>query len=214
MKSLTKTNGNNPLIKEIEPELKKHTGNLNQKPQSNDVKINERANNSKFLTIGTIEAELDYIYNGLWSTENFRWQVVANEIIGSIDLKVFHPIAMVWLTRTGSASAMIQMNKGSDIQDISAKIKNTLVKDFPHLKAECLKNAAKSLGNRFGRDLNRGNDDDLSKLYDTADYIQDINDCQTKENLSELWKALPKTAKNDLYVLDVFKLKKEELNGN
>jgi hypothetical protein len=40
--------------------------------------------------------------------------------------------------------------------DVDAKIKNTLVKDFPHLKAECIKNAAKSLGKYFGRDLNRG----------------------------------------------------------
>jgi hypothetical protein len=121
---------------------------------------------------------------------------------------------MVWLTRTGSASAMIQQKQGSDIQDIGAKIKNTLVKDFPHLKAECIKNAAKSLGDRFGRDLNRGIDNDLSKLYEASNYIQEINDCTTKEALGEIWKTMPKTAKNDLHVIEVFTNKKNELNGN
>jgi hypothetical protein len=214
MTQLTKINGHNFSFEEIEPNLKKHTGNLNQKPVSTEIKTNQQANNSKYIGIGTIESELDYIYNGLWSTENFRWQVVANEIIGSIDLKVFHPVAMVWITREGVGSVMIQQKKDSDIQDIGSKIKNTLVKDFPHLKAECIKNAAKSLGDRFGRNLNRNQEDDLSKLYDTANYIQEINDATKPSELSDIWKRLPKNAKNDLSVIECFTLKKNELNGN
>lgn len=213
MEAVTKINGSSLSLKKVEPELKKHVANLNQKPQSTDIQTNAQANNSKYIGIGTIESELDYIYNGLWSTENFRWQVVANEIIGSIDLKVFHPAAMAWITRTGVGSAMIQQKKDSDIQDIGAKIKNTLVKDFPHLKAECLKNAAKSLGDRFGRNLNRKHEDELSKMFEVSDYITQINDCKTKDELSLLWKNLPKNAKNDLYVIEVFKNKKTELNG-
>jgi hypothetical protein len=212
-KELVKVNGHNFSFAEMEPDFKKHTGNLNQKPLSTEIKTNQQANNSKYIGIGTIESELDYLYNGLWSTENFRWQVVANEIIGSLDLKVFHPVAMIWLTRTGSASTMIQQKKDSDIQDIGAKIKNTLVKDFPHLKAECIKNAAKSLGDRFGRNLNRNQDDDLSKLHDTANYIQEINDATKLAELSEIWKRLPKNAKNDLNVIEVFTLKKNDLNA-
>lgn len=210
---IVKSNGT-PSLKLIEPELKKHIGNLNQAPSSSDIKINDQAKNSKYLTIGTIESEMDFIYNGLWSTENFRWQVVANEVIGSIDLKVFHPVTGSWITRTGCASTMIQQKKDSDITDIGAKIKNTLVKDFPHLKAECIKNAAKSLGARFGRNLNRNQDDDLSKLFAMSTHIEEINDCKTIEQLGLIWKGLPKQAKNDLYVLEVFTLKKSELNGN
>jgi hypothetical protein len=41
-----------------------------------------------------------------------------------------------------------------------------LVKDFPHLKAECLKNAAKSLGPLFGRNLNRNQEDEVVYLTD------------------------------------------------
>lgn len=196
---------------QIANDLQRHIGNLNQKPLSIDVKTNKMANDSKYLSIGTIESQLDYEYNGLWTTENFRWQVVANEIIGSIDLKVFNPVVKAWITRTGCGSAMIQQRKDSDITDISAKVKNTLVKDFPHLKAECIKNAAKSLGDKFGRSLNRGEDNELGNLFDMSNHISEINDATDKNQLSEIWKKLPKAAKNDKYVIEVFTNKKNEL---
>lgn len=207
-------NGKHSLsVKEVGEELNKFIGNLNQQPLSTDIKTNAQANNSKYLTIASIEQELDYQYKGLWSTDNFRWQVVANEIIGSIDLKVFHPITMSWITRTGCGSAMIQQKKDSDIKDIGAKIKNTLVKDFPHLKAECIKNAAKSLGAKFGRNLNRIGEDDLDKLYSMDEHINAIEAAKSRDELSDLWKEMPKTAKNDLYVKEVFNKKRSELNG-
>jgi hypothetical protein len=127
---------------------------LNQDPSKVEVKINSQANGAKYMPVNVIERLLDENYSGLWQTDNFRWAVVANEIIGSIDLKVFHPSANTWITRTGCASTMILTQKDKPAV-VENKIKNTLVKDFPHLKAECLKNAAKSLGVRFGRNLNR-----------------------------------------------------------
>lgn len=132
---------------------------LNQYPDKKDIAINTQAKNSKYLPIGCIERKLDEIYTGLWMTENFRWVAIANELVGSIDLKVFHPTAKIWLTRTGAAGTMIQMQAQTS-PNIENKIKNTLGKDFPHLKAECIKNAAKSLGVVFGRNLNRNENDD------------------------------------------------------
>jgi hypothetical protein len=113
-----------------------------------------------YLPISVIQNRLDEVYNGLWSAENFNSRTVANEIVGSLDLKVFHPIAKIWISRPGAAAVMIQMksttNGGDgDITNIRNKITNTLVKDYPHLLSECIKNAAKSLGLTFGRDLNR-----------------------------------------------------------
>lgn len=140
---------------------------LNAHPDKSEVRVNKQAKNAEYLPINTIERKLDELYNGLWQTTNFRWEVVANEIIGSIDLKVFHPAAREWLTRTGCASAMIQTKSGQEIS-IASKYPNTLVKDFPHMKAECLKNAAKSLGVVFGRALNRGKDDDYTYLSETV----------------------------------------------
>ena len=131
---------------------------LNREPKADTVKINSMANNSKYLPIAEVERTLDEVYSGLWSTVNFRWEVVANEIVGSIDLKVINPANGFELVRTGVASVMIQIERGKEVNVIN-KIKNTLVKDFPHLKAECIKNAAKSLGVAFGRNLNRDSSD-------------------------------------------------------
>ena len=131
---------------------------LNREPKADTVKINSMANNSKYLPIAEVERTLDEVYSGLWSTVNFRWEVVANEIVGSIDLKVINPANGFELVRTGVASVMVQTVKGQEVV-VANKIKNTLVKDFPHLKAECIKNAAKSLGVAFGRNLNRDSSD-------------------------------------------------------
>lgn len=145
---------------------------LNAHPDKHEIKTNSIANNAQYISIATIERKLDELYSGLWQTDNFRWSVVANEIVGAIDLKVFHPIAKCWITRTGAASALIQTAKDKPAT-VENKIKNTLVKDMPHLKAECLKNAAKSLGTVFGRNLNRGQEDDFMYLSETVREVVD-----------------------------------------
>jgi len=127
---------------------------LNKQPSKSQIKINEQARGAKYLPIGVIEAKLDEAYSGLWQTRNFRTQVIVNEVVGSIELHVFIP-NVGWLVREGAAAVMIQVEKGKGITDPNNKIKNTLVKDYPHLKSECIKNAAKSLGVTFGRNLNR-----------------------------------------------------------
>lgn len=162
---------------------------LNNAPASDQVFINSQANNSKYVPINYIERKLDEMFAGLWSVENFTFQVVVNEIIGQIELKVFHPIAQVWLTRTGVAAVIIQQKSGSSIDDVTTKIKNTLVKDAPHLKSECIKNAAKSLGVVFGRNLNRGQEDKYETLTEqltnlTAVQQQAIN-LLPQSNLNE-----------------------------
>jgi len=143
---------------------------LNQHPGKAEVKVNKMANNSEYVPIDVIEGLLDGLYNGLWQTENFRTTNIANEIVGSIDLKVFHPVAQTWLTRTGAASVMVQIAKDMPLA-LENKIKNTLTKDYPHLKAECIKNAAKSLGVRFGRNLNRGQENDFMYLSESVQVL-------------------------------------------
>lgn len=144
------------LDKQIKIDLQKMSAFFNRKPNPENIKKNIFANNADFLPVSFVEMELDECFFGMWQTENFRSQLIANEMVGQLDLKVFHPVAKCWMTRTGVASVQIQQKKDTTIDTIGLnKIKNTLVKDYPHLKAECLKNAAKSFGKRFGRDLNR-----------------------------------------------------------
>lgn len=128
---------------------------LQTPPNQDEVRTNQHAGNSLYLPISFIEMTLDELFFGLWETKDFKWQVIANEIVGSISLRVFHPTAGIWIERTGASATMIRQTKGAQLTDVSAKIHNALEMDLPHLKADCIANAAKSLGKVFGRDLNR-----------------------------------------------------------
>ena len=196
---------------------------LNDQPLKAEIQINKAANNSKYLPISFVQMQLDEIYLGLWETVNFQWAVIANEIVGKIELRVFHPVAKVWLTRTGAAAAMIQQKSGSAITDIGAKGKNTLVKDFPHLEAECLKNAAKKLGKRFGRDLNRILEDAYNSFLDevtTAKAAQDdgladkLANCRNPGELKILLDSNPEWEQNPAILKQFSERLKELQNGS
>lgn len=164
--------------------------NLNSAPEKVD-----KAQGYDTVPISSLEMELDQTYLGLWQTDNFRFQIVANEIVGVLDLHVFDPNIKTWLTRSGSASVMIRQKSGADITDISAKIKNGLGMDFPKLQTMCLKAAAKTLGKRFGRELNRKFEDDYEAIYTNEAEIDGVREilqsqlkeCRTKENLMSVW---------------------------
>jgi len=128
---------------------------LNDNPKEDDIRINEYADNTKYIPISFLEMKLDEMVNGLWSTKSFNTKIIGNEICGEIELHYFHPIYKTWLCRVGAASVLVRQKKGAEITDITAKIKNALVLDYPHLKAECFRNACSSIGKTFGRDLNR-----------------------------------------------------------
>ncbi|MCF3107279.1 hypothetical protein LL912_00670 [Niabella sp. CC-SYL272] len=120
---------------------------------------------AKTLPISFVEMQLDEMFTGLWSTENFKWSVIANEVVGSIDLILIHPVTGREYKRTGAAAIQIMVNKGANPLDINAKKGNALDMGFPKLKAECVKNAAISLGKIFGRDLNRTAADNFNPFY-------------------------------------------------
>lgn len=131
----------------------------------------------KYLPISYLEMMLDEFYFGLWETTNFTWSQIGNEITGKLELKVFHPVAKVWITRTGISAIQIMVDsypgKKPDKKDYKAtqeynKARNAWALDlqnkkpsalsngtFSALKAFCFKNACISLGSRWGRDVNR-----------------------------------------------------------
>lgn len=188
--------------------------NLNTKPEKTDIK-----DGIETVPISVLENDLDEVYMGLWETKNFRFHVIANEIVGTIDLCVFDPQAKIWITRSGSAAVMIRQKKDSELTDISAKIKNGLMMDFPKLETMCLKAAAKRLGKKFGRDLNRKFEDVYeSKYSDTiavdevrADVEAKLNNCTTKEQLSAVWGEYPDLQTNPRFI-KIFSSKKAKLS--
>lgn len=126
---------------------------INQSPKPSEMKKDPKG--FDYLPASFIQMELDEIFLGLWSWEVRSIQVVANEILVQGDLKVFHPITGQWLTRSGVGAAIIRQRKDSAITDIDGKIKDGITMDLPHAETDAFKNAAKKLGKRFGRDLNR-----------------------------------------------------------
>jgi hypothetical protein len=136
---------------------------LHRLPGDQEIQNNPH-NNSKYLPISYMEMKLDELYFGLWETVGFQYHLTTSEVAGRVELRVFHPIAKVWITRAGVASAPLQEHNGAT-GNVKAKYDPTpLEKALPHLKAECIKNAARSLGKIFGRDLNRDYEDTYKPL--------------------------------------------------
>lgn len=172
---------NTAANEEIRLKLQGFLSKLNSAPapESIDKTADGKANT---ILISHIETTLDEYFFGLWCTENMRIQIVGNEIVGMMDLKVLHPTAGIWITRQGAASITIMVDAvpeslkwaqgdSKEVADLKAKQRNAWALDmenkksnaldmgFPKLKAELLKNAANSLGKMFGRDLNRKKQD-------------------------------------------------------
>lgn len=126
--------------------------------------------------ISYVEMALDETFFGLWSTTNFRWEAIQNEVQGAIDLTIIHPVLNIPITRTGAASVQIMVDAVPDEIKNNKQAKNTwsisienkkpnaLDLGFPKLKAECVKNAALSLGKAFGRDVNRRHTDTFQPI--------------------------------------------------
>ncbi len=124
---------------------------------------------ASYLPISFIEMTLDELFLGQWGTDNFKWSAITNEVQGSLELVLMHPVTHREIRRTGAASIVITVDSLSDEQkdkmskqdrnlfalNPENKKPNALDMGFPKLKAECIKNAAASLGRVFGRDINR-----------------------------------------------------------
>lgn len=173
---LAQTN-NNELAQKVQSDPRVYVQNfINKLNKKNPVTGLEKTPDGKAVTlvISHVEMTLDEMFLGLWSTENFKWSVIQNEVVGSLDLVVCHPVNGMMIRRTGAASIIIQVDKVPDgltgkarnewQLNVSNKKSNALDLGFPKLKAECLKNAAQSLGKMFGRDLNRKNTDEFTPV--------------------------------------------------
>jgi hypothetical protein len=166
MTELIKNQPDDAAILKFRADMQNFTARLNQPPEQNAVGATPD-NRAYSMLISHIEMLLDEYYFGLWSTDDFKWEQIANEIVGSIKLTVVHPVSGLHITRIGAGAITIMVDKvppGVDKNlwalDMKNKKSNALDMGFPKLKAECLKNAAISLGKHFGRDINRGEKQD------------------------------------------------------
>lgn len=135
------------------------------------------------LPISHVESRLDTYFMGQWSTRDYEWQVLQNEIIGRITLVVIHPVTFQEITRVGSASIQITVDAlpqeekarmpkkeiNSYALDVMNKKPNALYLSAGKLLAECTKNAAAKFGKALGRDLNRNVKSTYTRLTKKAE---------------------------------------------
>lgn len=161
---------------DIRLQLQDFQTKLNRKPEDSELDRTPDGK-AKTLPISFVEMTLDELYLGQWGTENFKTSVITNEVVGSLELVVVNPITGREQRRIGAASIIIQVDKVPDdvtghqrnewALNPSNKKHNALDLGYPKLKAECVKNAAQSLGKIFGRDLNRKKADTFQPHYKT-----------------------------------------------
>lgn len=163
---------------DLRAQLQDFQAKLNREPDTAEL---DRTPDGKAwsMPISFVEMTLDELYLGLWGTENFKWSAITNEVQGSLELVLTHPITGKELRRTGAASIVIMVDSLSkeeresmtsqqrNLHALSPENKkpNALDLAFPKLKAECVKNAAQSLGKIFGRDINRKKVDAFKPAY-------------------------------------------------
>lgn len=163
---------------------------LNKPPEKE--KILKRAG-FEYLPISHYEMLLDELFLQQWTTQNFQYKQILNEITASLELVVLHPITGRELKRVGAASIVIQQKSQSNISTlVENKIKNALELGLPRLKTECIKNACKSLGKRFGRDINRKIEDEYISLIPKEPIPDEIDlsiqQCSTLDDIDRIWK--------------------------
>lgn len=190
------------------------------------TQINELAEGAKFVPVSVVEDCLNLLFPFCWSHEITNFQVVVNEVVMTSILKIDVPNQFTF-TRAGAASLMIPLKKGSLAVDVSGKYLNGLEKSFPKGKAECLKNAARSLGPLFGANLNRKIQrmDETGRMlkmaYESpvfqdvkkyAGWIETARTTEDKSVLANIWNQLPESLKVDAEVMDVFEMAKARVN--
>lgn len=197
--------------------LESFTKALNKKPAV--TKTNKFQNNAKYIPISHIQTLLDQLFFGLWQTKNFTYQVVGNELIGRVELWVYHPVIKEWLVRTGVAATQIRQNKGAAITDINSKIKNALEMDAPHLYADCIKSACKTLGPAFGRDLNRDFVDNYRALvsgyvekntYSVEEVVEKLQTMKNEKQIVDYWET-NQLWQNDPNIITLFEERKRDV---
>ena len=138
--------------------LKNFQDILNRAPGKRHIKISPSSDKAKYLPIGVIETILDETYGGMWQTTG-KVELIGNSIVATVTLEVLHPVARVWIKRTGVGAKKVQLNKGAQAMDTAQMKADAFEKGVPAAKSMALRNAAASLGQTFGRNLNRELDD-------------------------------------------------------
>ena len=116
-----------------------------------------------YLPITAVERLLDGLFAG-WSAEILREGHVVNGFYIVVRLTAHIPNSNKVLTADGIGFAEFQTVKGASPTDFTKLMQGAGIMAIPKAKTEAIKNAAKSFGNLFGRNLLRNDDQADSEL--------------------------------------------------
>ena len=168
-----------------------------------------------YYPIEYLEGLLDLHFGVLnWGHRRYETKIVGNEILGSIELYVIHPVTDRECTRIGTASVQIMVDaltdeekKGMSKTEINRHYQNpdnkkpNALKLFSGvLKTECLKNAIISIAPAFGRNLNRDkNKKGTAKVFDKqqSEFVEAMKKITTTE-----LKQMLAEQREDAYIKD------------
>lgn len=125
-----------------------------------------------YLPITAVERLLDGLFDG-WTHEIVREGAVVNGFYVVVRVKAKIPQSDKYLVADGIGFAEFQTQKGAAPTDFTKLMQSAGVLAIPRAKAEAIKNAAKSFGNLFGRNLTR---DDSNSVIEA----QVVNMSRTK----------------------------------
>lgn len=110
-----------------------------------------------YLPITAVERLLDGLFDG-WTVEILREGTAVNGFYVVVRLKAKIPQTDEYMIADGIGFAEFQTVKGAAPTDFTKLSQAAGVMAVPKARAEAIKNAAKSFGNLFGRNLNRNDD--------------------------------------------------------
>lgn len=134
---------------------------LNMNPPAKIVKYNEFGK-FQYLPITAVERLLDGLFDS-WLVEIKIVNPVINGIYVVVKLTANIPGSDKSLTSDGIGFAEFQTIKGAAPTDFTQLMQSAGVLAVPKARTEAIKNAAKSFGNLFGRNLTRKDDNFIAE---------------------------------------------------
>lgn len=176
---------------------------LNNHPKKEWIKEHPFAKGVDYLPVGKVEMLLDSIF-GRWNFEVVDYKMVGNSITVHIRLTVINPVTGESIVRDGLGAVPLELEatkydkdkkdqygnpvivkQGSrHAMDFEYLSRTAVMKNLPAAKSFALKDAADTLGNLFGRSLNRSEKDNFVDMYNQKKENFDVFSDEVKEKIN------------------------------
>lgn|SRR3990167_1476688 len=235
-KGLTTTKKKSPVAYVSDEQLETWQRNeellavINTHPRKEWIKKHPFNKKVDYLPVGKIEMLLDQIF-GVWDFTVVDYKLIGNAVTVHIKLKVKNPKTGEWIERDGLGAVPLELEATEYNQDGTVKKQGAkhacdfeklnrmaIMKNLPAAKSFALKDAADTLGNLFGRSLNRDKEDFKSIASEAKDDVftiemeNKINSFTASEDLTEYIMEMDFMHENEEF-MKAFRNKKTELEN-